>query len=320
MNKTIKNVAKVCLFPAVYLNRKVRETNWYNYNNDLIDIDNYPTNKWYRESNHLARNYDLIVIGGLTGLYDFNFTGTNIKFFNWSLPSLGFLYTFKTLQNYFSILKKGGYVLLSLCPISGIVNGNDKEVDDRFYGVLDRSLIDDIKNVQRRRSYPLLYHPLKSLRCLIKDEPSKHGTRPVRCCHSMSEFEADASKRLKEWKKKYDIQAMKGKHSDQMMQRLSMSIDRLRAIVEFCIERDLKLIFIMPPIHTALYSKISFEFRRNYIESLVAPFNANGITCLNYMNDRRFIDDKYFQNSYIMSEEGAKLFTKQIINALGLQK
>ena len=141
------------------LNKQVRKTNWYK--NSIPDMDNYPNNDWYR------------------------------KAFNWAEQPQSLTNGFKILKNYFSILKKGGKVVIALGPFSGLnVDGKwNKTVNDKYYYILDSTLVDNYRQVFWRRRFPLLFLPIHSLKRLIKDIPVKtFNNKGCKC----ADFEEDA--------------------------------------------------------------------------------------------------------------------------------
>ena len=76
MNRIIKKAIKLCLFPIFLLNRCVKHTNWYR--NVIPNIENYPTNEWYRT--HDERNFEVVNIGSSSGVYAFDYSETGLHF------------------------------------------------------------------------------------------------------------------------------------------------------------------------------------------------------------------------------------------------
>lgn len=309
-------MARICLYPAHFLNNRVKQTNWYK--NVIPDLDNYPTNKWYRE--HLERNYDLVVVGSSTGVYDFDFSGIDIKYFNWSLQPQAMEYSLKVLMNFFSIIKKDGLVIIPFSPFSGLraLGKQGKEIDDRYYHLLDRTLIDNLPEVSRRRNYPLYYHPKESLKRLIKDVPPRKQGRNCRVCHASDEFQADACKWIEGWMREFNIQDLNAPLSSENKQSMAARSATLQSIADFCAERDLRLVLVMPPMHPALADKFTPTFRQNYIYNFLKPFKSQGVPYYDYMDSNKFKADNLFDNAYFMSQKGAAVFTKEFIKQLGL--
>lgn len=316
MKNKIKKFIKLCLSPVLFLNKKVMETNWYK--NVIPDLDNYPTNDWYRK--HLERNYDFVVIGSSTGVYDFDLSVSDKKSFNWSMQPLAMEYSIKVLMNFFSILKKGGTVVIVFSPFSSlsVLGKQGKTIDDRFFHLLNRALVNDYAQVSKRRKYPLIYQPIISLKRLIKDVPPKKGRRNCKICLSSEEFARDADNWVRGWKREFNILDLEMPLTGENVVAQEMRAKVIQQIIDFCIERDLSTIFVLPPMHVSLASKFSDAFRETYINSFMSQFTSQGIPFYNYIDSKDFSEDKYYSNSYFMSEEGAKVFTKSFLNDSGL--
>ena len=95
-------------------------------------------------------------------------------------------------------------------------------------------------------------------------------------------------------------------------------IQVLKNMIEFCMERDLKPVLVIPPVHPSLGKRLTEKCRENYIYSFVRKANERNVPFLNYMDDERFHDDRYFLNSFFMSEEGAKKFTQTVLKEINL--
>ena len=150
----------------LYINKSVKKTQWYK--SVIPNMSLYPTNEWYRE--HLERNFDVVNIGSSSARYAFDYSGLPVKAFNWGEQPQSLNNGFKILKTYFSILKKGGTVIISLGPLSGLdVEGKwQKDANDKYYYILPSELINDYSSVVKRRNYPLVYYPITSIKNLLR--------------------------------------------------------------------------------------------------------------------------------------------------------
>ena len=103
-------------------------------------------------------------------------------------------------------------------------------------------------------------------------------------------------------------------HSNDQKNRIQV----LRDMIDFCLERDLKPVLVIPPVHSALGKRLTEKCRENYIYSFVKKANERNVPFLDYMDDGRFQNDGYFLNSFFMSEDGAKTFTKIVLKDLNI--
>lgn len=295
----------------LHINRSVKKTQWYK--SVIPNMSLYPTNEWYRE--HLERNFDVVNIGSSSARYAFDYSGLPVKAFNWGEQPQSLNNGFKILKTYFSILKKGGTVIISLCPLSGLdIEGKwGKDANDKYYYILPSELINDYSSVAKRRNYPLVYYPITSIKNLLRKTLGKENGQNTELVKT---FVDDSEKWIRIWKAQFGITSFEEPLSEANNKGQERRIALLKDILAFCIERDLRPIIVIPPMHSSLASKFTSRFRENYIYSFVNKANIFKVPFLNYMDDERFDDDKYFYNSFFLNEEGAKTFTKIVLKDL----
>ena len=79
---------------------------------------------------------------------------------------------------------------------------------------------------------------------------------------------------------------------------------------EFCKERSLNPIIVLPVMNYSLLRLFPKEFKYNYIDRLTRDV---GIPVLDYMKDEMSDNDMYFANALMLNEIGAKYFTQKVI-------
>lgn len=295
----------------LYINKLVKKTQWYK--SVIPNMSLYPTNEWYRE--HLERNFDVVNIGSSSARYAFDYSGLPVKAFNWGEQPQSLNNGFKILKTYFSILKKGGMVIISLCPLSGLdIEGKwGKDANDKYYYILPSELINDYSSVAKRRNYPLVYYPITSIKNLLRKTLGKENGQNTELVKT---FVDDSEKWIKIWKDEFGITSFEEPLSEVNNKGKEKRIALLKEIFTFCIERDLRPVIVIPPMHCSLANKFTPTFRENYIYSFVNKANIFKVPFLNYMDDERFDDDKYFYNSFFLNEKGAKKFTNIVLKDL----
>lgn len=295
----------------LYINKSVKKTQWYQ--NVIPNMSLYPTNEWYRE--HLERNFDVVNIGSSSARYAFDYSGLPVKAFNWGEQPQSLNNGFKILKTYFSILKKGGTVIISLGPLSGLdVEGKwQKDANDKYYYILPSELINDYSSVAKRRNYPLVYYPITSIKNLLRKILGKENGQNTEL---IKIFVDDSERWIKIWKDEFGITSFEEPLSEVNNKGKEKRIALLKEIFTFCIEHDLRPVIVIPPMHRSLANKFTSTFRENYIYSFVNEANIFNVPFLDYMDDERFDDDKYFYNSFFLNEEGAKMFTNIVLKDL----
>lgn len=296
------------------IENRVKKTNWYC--NSIPNVDNYPGDKWYR--NHLERNYDVVNLGSSSAVFCFDYRNLGVKGFNWALKPQSMEYSFKVLKQYFSIIKDKGIVLIPFSPFSGLsVTGIwNERINDKYYYILDKTLIDNYSAVSKRRMYPFLASPKEALKRLIKDVPCIDMYSYNIQCHTADEFEKSAEKWIKLWMKQFNITDINAPLSNENLKGRYNRINTIRNIIDFCVERNLQPVIIIPPIHSSLNKYFSKEFAENYIYSFIRELDRPLIKTLDYLNDSFLNIDSYYRDAYFMNEKGANVFTKQVLTEL----
>lgn len=312
-------VKKVLRKTLSIIERPIKKTNWYK--RKCLDTDNYPTNEWYRK--HEERNFDIVNLGSSSAVYAFDYTETGLKAFNWALQPQSMEYSFKVLQNFFSILKHGGIVVIPLSPFSGLSIPEGKwstDTIDRYYGILDASLIEGYETVAHRRQHPLLENPKLSIKRLIRDIPSR--PHPLQC-NNENDFNEDARKWIDIWMNEFKISDLRAPLTKINVDGMAKRQDTMKKMIEFCRERSLHPVIVIPPVHPSLVIYFDKTFKDNYISSFLSGLDLNQVICLDWLNPKECpidLDDSDFINSFFLNNKGAKKFTSSFISCLRLKR
>jgi len=307
----IKNIIRKAIS---FVEMPVKRTNWYKY--QWIETNNYPTNEWYRS--HDERNFDIVNIGSSNAVYAFDYNQTNVKAFNWALQPQSMESGFKILKNFFSILGPKGIVTIPLGPFSGLsVSGKwAQSLVDRYYGILDPSLIDNYENVAYRHAHPFLSSPVESIKRLIKDIPPKSS---VKKCNTDEEFRNDALRWIDGWKNEFSINDLSAPLSEQNIDGMKIRQELVGRMIDFCKERDLIPVIVLPPVHETLAQYFDSSFKKHYISDFLNGIDLSDVQCIDWLNpiDCPFrLTDSDFLNSFFLSKIGAQKFTAAYINQL----
>ena len=290
-------------------------TNWYH--NVIPDLDNYPGDKWYRD--HLERNYDIVNLGSSSAVFCFNYEDFPVKAFNWAMKPQSMEYNFKVLKTYFSIIKRGGIVLIPFSPFSGLsVNGKWPErAYDKYYYLLNSQVLENYNRISYRRKQPFYADPLFSLKRIIRDVPKSKMTDNVVICHCTEEFELDAKKWIKSWMKEFNIEDLNAPLSKESQKDRNDRKNITQDIIIFCLERELKPVIVLTPCHPCLNKYFSKEFREHYIYSFMRELDDR-VKIIDYLDLVEFKSDDFYYNSFFMNEQGSKVFTKRVLEDLSL--
>lgn len=284
--------------------------------------------RWYFDFlkflDSIPQKLDIVNLGSSSGKYAFKYEKP-INGLNWALAPQTLFYDFNILRQYHSYLKPEASVILPLCPFSGCIkNFKDPEINLKYYSFLHPAMLHEYSPEIHSRFRVLMYHPLilafkllglhKFIRnlsaALLKPHPCKRNNNPL----DVEDLEEDAARWIDEWKKQFNISDLdSGIITDENRDAIQFNKTILTNIAAFCLERNLKLIIVIPPVTKILGSKFSNTFKDNYIYSLLSSDIMNRIKILDYFNDERFSGEEYYFNSYFLNARGSKYFTNQVL-------
>lgn len=290
-------------------NKIIRHTKWY----DLYwsGVQKF----WY-----LNRfNLDVVNLGSNSGKYAFDYEGLDVAGMNWAIGPQSLVHDFNMLKNYFSYLKSGATVIISLCPFSSLVSNYGKDSNLKYYTFLHPATILNFDENERVKALKIKQSPIREMPWLCIKRTLKEG---IKCILPKSSPECDmeknATKFIDSWKKQFGIDDLNLSLSEQHCKDQENRIQVLKEMIDFCLERDLKPVLVIPPVYTSLSRKLTDNCRENYIYSFIRKANTRNIPFYNYIDDERFNNTEYFRNSFFMSEKGAKEFTRIALEDLKL--
>ncbi|MBO4828710.1 MAG: hypothetical protein J5534_04650 [Fibrobacter sp.] len=260
-------------------------------------------------------NYKVINLGSGTAVHAFNY-GKRKNCMNWAMAPQSLAHDFCILKNYFSFLAEGAVVLIPLCPFSCLVSKYSKEQNLKYYTFLHPATVFDFDEQERIKALTkknlgrkvIIKHVLKTFLADKKIE-FKRLIKPFN-------YKKNALWWVNGWKKQFSIDDLDAplseKHAEEQKNRQNL----LREIVSFCLERNLKPVFVMPPMHRELRALFSETFVKNYIDNFITPVLKSPVEFWNYSADELFDSDKYFDSALYMSKKGAVLFTNTLIARL----
>jgi len=303
----------------VLLNKKIKTTNWYQ--NNFIYTQQFVSNANYRKDTQ--RNYEIVNLGSNPARFAFFYEG--IAGQNWSTGTQGLDKDLEILKYFHSYIKKDGIVLLPVVAFSS-VSGYLKPENDplsyvaKFVSILDYDQASSLpKGMTARRwiNYPLLSE-WRSIRWIFSDM-EKDG-RLALSEQMMQELELnmDALFWMNVWKEEFHIVDLDAPLTNELQEGRKKSIKDLQNLIDFCLERSLRPVLIMPPMSKYLSRLFSTTARETYIYSFIREVNTKNIPFLDYLDDERWSDASLYFNSFFLHLKGRKLFTQQVLKDLYL--
>ena len=264
-------------------------------------------------------NLDVVNLGSNSGKYAFNYDGLNIAGMNWAIGPQSLLHDYNILKNYFSYLKEGATVIITLCPFSSLVSQYDKSTNFKYYTFLHPATIVDFDDSERTRAFRIRDYPLKEMPsyCIkqtIKEVIGMVSYHKRRKCN----LEEHALSFINMWKKQFGIENLEISPSAKHLKEQDSRSKTLSEMIDFCLERGFNPVLVVPPIYKSLADKLTPVCRQNYMYNFIEKANSKKILFLDYIDDERFQEEEYFMNSFFMSAKGAKLFTHTLLHEIGL--
>lgn len=318
IKKVIKKAIKVSTGCEI-----LYKTNWYK--SMFLDPNHeiYPDNVWYRE--HDERNFDIVNVGSSGGKWAFDYADLNVKAMNWAQQPQTLLEDYNLLRHFHSILKQGGYVLITIMPFTGL-NKKTGIMDAMKYVKFDiqGEPIQPymFKDAKRYESFPILFKK-QAFKALIKyfigrDKDSRLRPETQLDYNPMknNELEADAKRWIDGWKQQFGIADFEAPLTKENEEGRAYRIKLMQTLIDFCTERGYKTVYIIPPVTEHLAKYFTPKFEETYIYGYLKNVNREILT-LDYSKDKefRFNDDLFF-NSFFFNKKGRKLFTRRVLEDL----
>lgn len=292
------------------VNAIVRRSYWFN---DVLFPD---CKKFWR---YRTFNTDVVNLGSTSGLHAFDYEGLPLKGSNWALSHNPLSGDYAILKNYFSFLNpERSTVLLSLCVFSSLA-GRYNFMEDRFYTLLNPLSIPDFSYKRQRivkswRQNPIRLFPIYGLYLELK-RFLRHDNKQL----TESQMEADAQKWIKGWMHEFSISDFSAPLSLLNKDSMEEAAAILNEIIDFCKERNIRPVLVLPPMYHTLAKKFSPEARDMLLNKLIAMVKDKSVKFLNYMDDEHFAHEpSLFMNSFFLNKKGAKKFTRIVLTDLGL--
>ena len=301
-------------------------TNWYKSMFRDLNHETYPDNVWYRE--HDERNFDVVNLGSSGGKWAFDYTNFNIKAMNWAQQPQTLLEDYNLLRHFHSILKQGGYVLITIMPFTGL-NKKTGLMDAMKYVKFDLQgePIQPymFKEAQRYANYPILFKKA-AIKALIKYFLGKDKQIDIRPETQLDynpmkshELEVDAKRWIDGWKNQFGIADFNAPLTEDNQRGREYRIVLMQTLIDFCVERGYKPVFVIPPVTNHLAKYYTPKFEETYIYGYLKSINREVLT-LDYSKNPEFgNDDTLYFNSFFLNKRGRKLFTRRVLKDLGFK-
>lgn len=288
--------------------------------NGLIKRGYWYNNCFFQDSRKLYRyrtfNTQVVNLGSTSAVNAFNYDGLDIKAANWAMSRNPLKGDLAILKNYVSFLKSSNsHVIISLCPFSSL-SGSYDYLDDRYYPILYPTVIPHFSyhhslQVEGKWSNPIMHYPWYALfldiyKLFFRNASSKKTEK---------ELKEDASEKIKSWCHEFSLHNLATPLSLRNKDGIADAICILKELIDYVRMHNGTPYIVIPPMHHTLGDYFTPEMTDKYINVITNKFKE--VKFVDYTHDAEFCNDSsLFKNSYLMNEEGAKLFTKRVLKDL----
>jgi hypothetical protein len=302
---------------CVIVNKLSKLTNWYK--NNFIYTQQFVSNTAQRKDTQ--RNYEIVNVGSNPARFAFFYE--DVLGQNWSTGTQGLDKDLEILKYFHTCVKKNGIIIIPIVAfssVSGYLQSKKYSLPyvAKFAAILDRHQVSTMprgKAAYLWMKFPLCFH-WKAWAALIKDvQPDNRLSISEQMMQSL-ELNMDALKWMDGWKKEFNIKDFNAPLTPELQEGRKISIKDLQNMMDFCLERSLKPVLILPPMSKHLSCLFTDKIRETYIYSFIREANVKNIPFLDYMDDERFSNPNLYFNSFFLNLKGRKIFTKQVLKDL----
>ena len=265
-------------------------------------------------------NTDVMNIGSASGVYAFNYDGLPIKGANFSMCANPQCADLAILKCYYSYLNpQKSTVIIALCPFTAL-SGNYEYLEDKYYTILAPPSMPVFyfwkkQEVMEKKKNPLKYYPFSALFSDIKHY-LRSDKKPIMSETQMAE---DAQRKIAGWVKEFSMTSFEAPLSPINKDAKDEAIRLLNDTIEFCNDRNITPVVVIPPLYHTLSELITPKARKILFDSLFDNIRDKNVRILNYYDDKQFNNERsYFIDSFRMSKNGAKVFTQRVLTDIDL--
>lgn len=300
-----------------FFSRPIKASLWYR--SLFIDYEHelYPSVRWFRK--HDERNFDIVSVGSSSAVYAFDWNSSKVRGMNWGQAPQSLVNSYKLIQNFYSIVRRNGTILITLCPFSSLHSEQDKMETLRYVNLLSYELLEDMPcfaEACRLRDYPILLGKpaIKAgIKHLLGRERTAVDVRLTLDHNPMSaeELGRDAENWMRGWARQFGISDFEAPLTQENQAGRKVRIQVMRKLVDFIVERGYRPVYVIPPVEPHLAIRLTPRFRELYITNFLKEVNRP-VKLLDYTNDPEFGSADYYFNSFFLNKRGRELFTQRV--------
>lgn len=253
---------------------------------------------------------------GMLG-YDYGDYASEKGCFNFALTSQSLSYDYRILKQYEDRLVKGGIMFITISNFSfGMDEVNEpafESKNERYYTFLKPEYIKNFSMTKyiEQKYFNVFYQDPITIIDIVIDKINERLKQSYQTKENKDiladnedgfDYENDA---VGAYERHIRID------ENGTMVIIQEELDSLYEIIDLCQKNDIRPIMITTPFRREYNEKFSVSFYEQFHDVIEAVCTDTGCEYYDFSHDERFVDsDEYFSNADHLSGEGAKAFTK----------
>ena len=277
----------------------------------------------YAHIRHIPQQLDIISLGSRPAKFAIDFSTAEANGFNLAVIPQTLEYDFRMLRNYHSYLgdNGAGLVILVLCPFSLLKRRYTEAdgpmcADDRYYMVLHHALVNNYSETkyQKIKRHPLLY--ALSIAPQLKGLLSRRLQRQLAAggnTQTADSIGQSARNYVQRWQAEFGIENLNSPLDNKLCDDIVFNVNIIANIKQFCAERGLRTVIIIPPMADSLAALLPDSFLR---QALYSPIANSGVDCIDFSRHNEMSHVQNYFDALCLNADGRKKFTKLMLDNL----
>lgn len=275
-------------------------------------IKNYELKKRF---SNIPYNLDAVNIGSGPSYYDFDWAAIpEASGYNMAIVPEDFRYDARIINHYGNHVKKGGVVVVVVCPLSFAKNDYlyKDSFSEKYVSILSESDVDLPK--WKYSLYKKLPISLKYKNFILRVLRGLCRRLKKLFLRKKSDILSSIDAMVKGWvsDNKYLNNLTDSAQAEYYRDTFKEKKNDLKKVIDNCRIHGLRPVILIPPMSGELRANISDEFIKSFVyDNLISTVNGDTLI-LDYIDDKRFKDESFYTNGLFLTPKKRKDFTRTV--------
>lgn len=264
----------------------------------------------------IPKELDIVNIGSGPSFYDFDWSAVpGISGYNLAVAPEDFRYDARILKYYGNHVKKGGIVVVVVCPLSFVKNDYlyKDSFSEKYVFILPTVDVDLPKwKYMLYRYCPFVLKGKNLVQIVIR------RMRKKLVCKRQIPL-SPTEELVKRWI--LDNEYLTNlKDSSQAEYYLDTFLEKrrdLRTVLNTCYKKKFRPVIVLPPMSNDLRQNISDSFIQRFVYDNLKEMVIDDTPILDYIDDARFNDVSNYTNGLFLTQKMRKVFTNTVWDEIG---